>query len=232
MGANAERPQPVRSRESAVFVFEHADIVAEARSLARTAPLFDRLLERNGPPPLWRRPASFTTIVRLILEQQVSLASANAAYRRLGERLGEVTPEAFLASTDAELKADGFSRQKAGYVRGIAHNILDGSFDPTAVSSEPAEAFDELVSIRGIGPWTASCYLVFVLGAMDAWPRGDRALHVSMARNLRLPTAPDSDEAEIMAEAWRPHRSTAARMLWHDYLGGRSYEPTPDAGFV
>lgn len=232
MGARAEKPQPVRTRESAVFVFEHEDIVADARQLARSVPLFERLLDRNGPPPLWRRPASFTTLVRLILEQQVSLASANAAYRRLDARLGEVTPEAFLASTDAELKADGFSRQKAGYVRGLAQQILDGTFDPAGVSSQPAEAFDELVSIRGVGPWTASCYLVFVLGAMDAWPRGDRALHVSMARNLGLPSAPDSDAAEKMADAWRPHRSTAARMLWHDYLGGRSYEPTPDAGFI
>ena len=232
MGGPYHASQPVRRSESAVFVFDRDHVRSEAEALAARSPLFDDLLERNGTPPLWRRPASFETLVRLVLEQQVSLASANAAYRRLEQRLGAVTPEAFLASSDEQLRRDGFSRQKTGYVRGIAERILDGSFDPGAMSREPAEAFDELVEIRGIGPWTASCYLVFVMGAPDAWPRGDRALHVSMARNLDLTEIPDSDRAEVLAESWRPHRSVAARMLWHDYLGGPSYVASADAGFV
>ena len=190
-------------------MFEHADVIADAERLADSVSLFDRLLDRNGPPPLWRRPASFGTLVRLVLEQQVSLASANAAYRRLELRVGEVTPEAVLASSDLELKQDGFSRQKSGYVRGIAARMLEGSFDPAGLSTQPDDAFDELTAIRGIGPWTASCFLVFVHGAPDEWPRGDRALHVSMSRNLGLPDPPRSDEADSIAQAWRPHRSTA-----------------------
>jgi DNA-3-methyladenine glycosylase II len=194
--------------------------------------VFAVLLARNGPPPLWRRPASFPTLVRLILEQQVSLASANAAYRRLDERLDSVTPEAVLTSTDAELKLDGFSHQKAGYVRGIASLIVEGDFEPERVGADGADAFVELVAIRGIGPWTASCFALFALGEADIWPTGDRALHVSMARNLDLDVVPDSEAASATALHWQPHRSTAARMLWHDYLGGHTYVQSPDAGFL
>ncbi|MGI9667042.1 MAG: DNA-3-methyladenine glycosylase family protein [Acidimicrobiia bacterium] len=181
-------------------------------------------------PPLWVRQPSFDTLVRLILEQQVSLASANAAFRKLETRTGEVTPEAVLASTDAELRADGFSRQKAGYVRGVGELILSGDFDPEALASIP-EPGAALLAVRGIGPWTAACFQLFSLGSTDIWPTGDRALYVSMGRNLYEGVVPSKDDADNLAAEWSPHRSTAARMLWHDYLGGRSYVPSPDAGF-
>ncbi|MDJ0792138.1 MAG: DNA-3-methyladenine glycosylase 2 family protein [Acidimicrobiia bacterium] len=224
--------QPVRISESAVVLSDHDAVSAEARLLAASTPLFAELLGRNGVPPLWRRPASFATLVRLVLEQQVSLASAQAAFRKLESRVADVTPAAILASTDEELKADGFSRQKAGYVRGIAHQMATGTLDLDGMIERPHGAYRALVSVRGIGPWTASCFLLFGLGLPDIWPPGDRALQVSIARNLELPVVPDAQTSSTLAAGWAPHRSVAARMLWHDYLGGRSYVPVPDAGFV
>lgn len=209
-----------------------ASLDADAMGLAELEPRFGALLQRNGSPPAWRRPASYGTIVRLVLEQQVSLASATAAYERLETRVGIVTPEAVLASTPDQLRGDGFSRQKDRYVRGIARDILDGTFVVPGPGDDPTEARERLLARTGVGPWTAACYLLFVLGAPDVWPRGDRALHVSMAGVFGWDEVPDSDAAAAHAEAWSPYRSTAARMLWHEYLGGPAYHPTPASGFL
>jgi len=232
MGTASTSFQPTHRGGSAVVVLDHAAIEAHAEELASLSPMFAGLLARNGTPPLWRRLPSFQTLVRLVLEQQVSLASANAAYRKLEVRVGDATPEAILGSTDAELRSDGFSRQKSGYVRGIAMLISDGEFAPESLAATSDGAMVELLAIRGVGPWTAACFALFALGLPDVWPRGDRALHVSMSRTMGLTAVPGSDEAEGLAASWSPHRSTAARMLWHDYLGGRAYVQAPDAGFV
>jgi DNA-3-methyladenine glycosylase II len=200
--------------------------------LATIDRLFARLLDANGPPPQWRRTASFATLIRLVLEQQVSLASANAAYQRLAERIGEPEPTSFLTLRDEELKSIGFSGQKTRYARIIATRMLDGSLDLDRVGSSGDAGRSELLSVTGIGPWTMACYFLFVVGDQDIWPSGDRALHVSMARNLGLEEVPDTASADLLAQAWSPHRSTAARMLWHDYLGGRAYVADRNAGFV
>jgi len=207
-------------------------MLADAEALACQTDVFSTLLTRNGPPPLWRREASFQTLVRFILEQQVSLASANAAFKRLEQRIGDVVPERVLESSDAEMKSDGFSRQKIGYVRGIAELIVEGNFDPSDLPNEPELVRRQLLEIKGIGPWTASCFLLFVSGDRDTWPTGDRALYVSMAKNLAMVDVPDREVGDAIASAWSPWRSTAARMLWHDYLGGRSHVTNPDAGFI
>ena len=203
-----------------------------ADMLATIDPMFARLLDANGPPPQWRRTASFGTLIRLVLEQQVSLASAKAAYLRLAERIGEPDPAQFLVLGDEELKSIGFSRQKTRYTRMIATRMLDGSLDLERVGSSGDAGRSELLSVTGIGPWTTACYFLFVVGDLDVWPPGDRALYVSMARNLGLEEVPDIATADLIAQAWSPHRSTAARMLWHDYLGGRTYVADRDAGFV
>ena len=208
-----------------------AALAAAVDHLASSDPLFAGLRRRNGVPPLWRRRPDYTTLVRLILEQQVSLASANAAYRRLESRVGEVTPRSVLASSDAELRADGFSRQKAGYVRGIAEAIELGSFNPEQLVDAP-DAESQLLALKGVGPWTVACFRIFALGEPDAWPTGDRAVYVSMARAMDLDQVPHRDDADAMADAWAPHRATAARMLWHDYLGGTEYVMSADAGFL
>lgn len=205
----------------------------EIELLASDHQAFDMLSKRNGTPPLWLRDPTFETVTRLILEQQVSLASANAAYRRLHERLGSVEPEAFLTLTDVELKAVGFSRQKTSYVRGVADLICAGELDLGAIARmSDGEAEARLLEVRGIGRWTAACFLLFANGSPDIWPTGDRALYVSMASVFELDAVPHRDVADELAASWTPHRSTAARMLWHDYLGGRAYVPTDTSGFA
>jgi DNA-3-methyladenine glycosylase II len=177
------------------------------------------LLDRNGPPPIWARPEGFPTLVKIVLEQQVSLDSAAAAYAKLETALGDVTPVRFLRLGDAELKRIGFSRQKAGYCRGLAKGIIDDTIDLQNLRSlDDAAARRELLAIRGIGPWTADVYLLFALQRPDVWPIGDRALVVSMAENLPLAEVPTYEEAATTAEQWRPWRSVAARLLWHAYL--------------
>ena len=162
-------------------------------------------------------------MLRLILEQQVSLASADAAFRKLEATIGAVEPTAVLVLDDTQLKVIGFSRQKAGYARGLATGVVEGTIDLDSLEAAPDDvAMDRLIQIRGVGPWTAACYLLFVLRRPDAWPPGDRALQVSMGRVYDLPDVPDAKSADERAIAWRPHRAIAARLLWHEYLGGRS----------
>jgi DNA-3-methyladenine glycosylase II len=210
-----------------------ATLHREVGMLAARDRVFADLYERNGPPPLWLRPPTFETVTRLILEQQVSLASANAAYRRLSERLETVEPEAFLTLSDSELKSIGFSRQKTSYVRGVAELVRAGGLDLAAIAElDDDEAEAQLLQIRGIGRWTAACFLLFAKGSPDIWPSGDRALYVSMASVFRLGAVPDKETADGMAQSWAPHRSTAARMLWYDYLGGREYVPSDTSGFA
>lgn len=198
------------------------------RDLSSRHRLFADLAERNGVPPAWRRSPSFATLTLFILEQQVSLASARAAYLKLVDAIGEVSPHRFLRLDDAELRAIGFSRQKAGYTRGLARLVDAGDLDLTALAGhDDTEAVETLLQIRGVGPWTAACFLLFALGRPDAWPTGDRALYVSMTNVMDLAAVPPAEDADEMAAEWAPLRAVAARMLWHDYLGGTSWVPTP-----
>jgi len=166
-------------------------------------------------------------MTHIILEQQVSLASAAAAFERLEQRLaGRVEPVAFLGLGDDELRRIGFSRQKASYVRDLASGIASGAIDLTAFEDMQDEAAKgALLELRGVGPWTACIYLMFTLDRPDVWPPGDRALQVSMAKVLSLQDVPTAEVADSIAEKWRPWRSAAARLLWHDYLGGPDVVP-------
>jgi DNA-3-methyladenine glycosylase II len=186
-------------------------------------PVLAGLAERNGVPPLWSREPGFATLLRLVLEQQVSLASANAAFRRLEDSMGVVEPVAFLEFDDAQLRAVGFSRQKTEYVRAIAAGLIEGTIDidlPVDLCDD--DAIERLTAVRGVGPWTAACYLLFALRRPDVWPPGDRALEVSVGRVYGLPQPASGHEAGERALRWRPFRAVAARMLWHEYLGGRA----------
>ena len=161
----------------------------------------------------------FPTLVLLILEQQVSLASAKAAYDRLASRIGEVTPEGVLRTTDEELRADGFSRQKNRYVRALSTAIVERSLDLDVVASLDDDGVrTALVALPGIGPWTAEVYLLSALRRPDTWPIGDIALQEAARRARGLAERPSPDELDRIGEAWRPHRASAARLLWHLYL--------------
>ena len=197
-------------------------LLAAVRELAETNPVLAASVERFGPPPLWAREPSFATLVHLILEQQVSLASAKAAFDRLGAALaGDVVPNGFLGLSDAELRAIGFSHQKAGYARDLAAALADG-FDLEGLATLPDdEVRANLMGLRGIGRWTADIYLIMCLRRPDVWPHGDQALATAARELLELPAQPTFDALEIRARSWQPHRATAARILWHHYLSVR-----------
>jgi len=197
-------------------------LAAASRSLAEMDPIFRRVYETYGTPPLWDRPAGFATLLQIILEQQVSLASAKACFDKLSVRLGEVTPESLLTLNDAELKADGFSRQKTAYARHLSESILDRRIDLDRLPTLPdAEVKAELIKLKGIGEWTSDIYLLMALLRPDVMPKGDIALHAAYQRLSGTPARPGSDEFLVIAEQWRPFRSTAARLLWHFYLSER-----------
>ena len=172
-----------------------------------------------GAPPLWAREPGFPTLIHIILEQQVSLASAKAAFSKLNESAGELTPERFLAFTDGELRDIGFSKQKTSYGRGLSQAILEGELDLGELSSlDDASVRNELVKIKGIGPWTADIYLLMVLLRPDIWPAGDLALAKAAQAIKNLPSIPAPEMLAEIAEGWKPWRAVAARVLWHYYL--------------
>jgi DNA-3-methyladenine glycosylase II len=180
------------------------------------------IVARIGLPPLWDRPPGFGTLVHIILEQQVSLASARAAYDRLLAATDPLTPEAFIALDDAQLLAIGFSRQKTRYGRVLAAGIVDGTLDLDRLDALDDDGVQEaLEAVPGIGRWTSTIYLLMVLGRPDVWPTGDIALASAVAQAKGLPARPEPATLMRIGEAWRPWRSVAARLLWHDYLARR-----------
>ena len=192
---------------------------AAARQLALKIPQFHSILDRFGIPPLWDRPNDFATLLHIILEQQVSLASAKATYTKLTARLGAVNPENFLKLNDAELKGVGFSQQKTRYGRIVATEINENRLSLKLLSGlDDAEAKNILMSIKGIGHWTSDIYLLMVLLKPDIWPHGDRALAVAACEVFNMEHVPSYTDLQKMAEDWKPWRSVAARFLWHYYL--------------
>jgi DNA-3-methyladenine glycosylase II len=201
------------------------DVLARGvRVLARRDPDLARIVRDHGPPPLWAREPGFPTLVHLILEQQVSLASAQAAFDRLRIACrGAVTPRRLLRFDDAQLKAIGFSRQKAGYARELSRAILNRQFNPAALETMHDEAVREaLTAMKGIGLWTADVYLLMVLLRPDVWPHGDLALAVAVHKVKGLPARPTYAELTAMAVQWKPWRAVAARLFWHYYLSQRA----------
>ena len=180
------------------------------------------IVARHGPPPLWDREPGFPTLLHIVLEQQVSLASAQAAFERLRRVADPLTATGFLALTDAELLSIGFSRQKARYGRALAEAIESGALDLDALGELDDESVhSELQAIPGIGPWTSTIYLLMVLGRPDVWPAGDMALAAAVGEVKGLGHRPDAAEMIELGAAWRPWRSVAARLFWHDYLSRR-----------
>lgn len=180
------------------------------------------MVQRFGPPPLWARRPGFSTLIRIILEQQVSLASARAAYSRLQAAAGRVTPWRVAALSEKRLRNAGLTRQKAAYCRGVATHIIDGKLDLGRLDRLADEAVrDELLRVPGIGRWTADIYLLMALRRPDVWPEGDLALAKAARRVKRLQASPDADELRRLARRWAPWRAVAARILWHAYLSER-----------
>ena len=191
------------------------------RALSDSDPHLRIVFETYGTPPLWDREPGFATLLHIILEQQVSLASAKACFDKLTARLGEVTPENLLALTDSQLKTVGFSRQKTAYARHLSEAILEQRIDLNRLLRLPdAEVKSELIKLKGIGEWTSDIYLLMALLRPDVMPKGDIALHAAWHKLSGEPK-PSSDDFLRIAQRWQPYRSVAARLLWHFYLSER-----------
>jgi DNA-3-methyladenine glycosylase II len=193
-----------------------------SRALADSDPNLRIVFDAYGTPPLWDREPGFASLVQIILEQQVSLASAKACFDKLASRLGEVTPSSLLTLTDDQLKAVGFSRQKTAYARHLSEAILEQRIDLDGLHNLPdAEVKFELTKLKGIGEWTSDIYLLMALLRPDVMPKGDIALHAAWHKLSGEPK-PSSDEFLRIAQRWTPHRSVAARLLGHFYLSERA----------
>jgi DNA-3-methyladenine glycosylase II len=216
-----------RARDGRLIpALDQAALEAAVAELAARDPDLAGIVARIGPPPLWDRPPGFGTLVHIVLEQQVSLASARAAFDRLVRATDPLTPQRFLRLTDADLLAIGFSRQKARYGRAIATALLEGTLDLDTLAGMDDEAVHQaLEAIPGIGRWTSTIYLLMVLGRPDVWPAGDMALATAVAEAKGLAVRPAAEELTLIGEVWRPWRSVAARLFWHDYLARRRTTP-------
>ena len=180
------------------------------------------VVQKYGAPPLWVREPGFPTLVYIILEQQVSLASAKAAFDRLNIAVRPLTPRRFLKLTDDELLRIGFSRQKTLYTRLLAESLSRGYFDLRNLHGLHDDAVRKmLVAFKGIGNWTADIYLLSALRRPDIWPTGDLALATAVQEVKRLRQRPSPERLEKMSAPWRPWRAVAARMFWHHYLSKR-----------
>ena len=192
-----------------------------SKVLADSDQYLARVYEAYGAPPLWDREPGFATLLNIILEQQVSLASAKACFDKLTNHLGGVTPEGLLALNDAELKRIGFSRQKAAYGRHLSEAVIEKRIDFEGLHRlTNAQVKSELIKLKGVGEWTSDIYLIMALLRPDVMPRGDIALHTAW-HELSGEPRPTSDEFLVIAERWKPYRSVAARLLWHFYLSER-----------
>jgi DNA-3-methyladenine glycosylase II len=177
------------------------------------------IIKTYGHPPMWTRPASFETLVLTILEQQVSLASAYAAFKKLKEKTGIVTPTKLLQLTDAELRACYFSRQKIIYARELANAIVCKKIVLKQLSSLPDDEIrQQLTQIKGIGNWTVDVYLMHALQRTNLFPLGDIALVNSLKYIKQLPPHTTKDQLLKIAEPWQPYCTIASMILWHAYI--------------
>jgi DNA-3-methyladenine glycosylase II len=172
---------------------------------------------------MWRRKPDFETLIHIILEQQVSLASAKAALNKLKEKIGRITPSKLLAITDAEMKACYFSRQKIIYARHLASSMVSGELSlKKLISLSDDEIRNELKKIKGIGDWTVDVFLLMGLQRADILPVGDLAMINSLKKIKQLPPQISKEEILQLSESWAPHRSVAAMIFWHAYIQERN----------
>jgi DNA-3-methyladenine glycosylase II len=191
--------------------------------LGRRDPDIARAHREAGTPTLRRRPASFATLMNIILAQQLSRASAMAIGARLEALAGPLTPERFLALDDETLRRIGFSRQKILYGRDLAAAVAEGRLDLAAMRRiEDEAAIEMLCQVKGIGRWSAEVFLLFALKRPDIWPVDDLAVVVAVQRLKRLHERPDRKRMIAIGESWRPYRSIAARLMWHYYRNAPS----------
>ena len=230
-------PIPIDSLMPRVERLDETAFAEAIQLLGKEDPALSALLVEHGVPPFWVRPPGFETLVMLIMEQQLSLESAMATYRRLEELCGPVEPGSVLEAGDTGLRRIGVSRQKTGYLLGLADAVSSGAFDVQGLGQvNETAARKRLTSLKGVGPWTADVYLLSALQRTDIFPLRDRALQVGTQEALGLGRVPPQDQLELLSQPWRPIRSAAARLIWHSYLQrrgrGKPANPPPVPGAV
>lgn len=188
-------------------------------NLIRSDPDLEKIYNKIGLPKFWSRDNSFSGLLQIVLEQQVSLASAKAVFYKLLQINKDISPKNFLKISIADLRQAGFSKQKIMYSRILAEEVYYGRLDFKQIALLPDHLVrDRLVHIKGIGNWTADCYLIFCLNRPDIWPADDLALNKALKVVKNLREVPDQKKSNEIAEEWKPWRSVAARLLWHFYL--------------
>jgi DNA-3-methyladenine glycosylase II len=185
--------------------------------LARREPAIARALGEAGYPERRDSAPGYTTLLRTIVGQQVSIKAAASMWAKLEAGVGHLSPANILAASQETLRAAGLSRQKMSYARSLAEEVLSGRLDLDALDDEDEAAIAQLVRVKGIGRWSAEIYLLFAEGRPDVWPAGDLVVRLQTGRILGLPEAPTERQVRELAEAWRPHRGAAAVFAWHHY---------------
>ncbi|MBM3416577.1 MAG: DNA-3-methyladenine glycosylase 2 family protein [Bacteroidetes bacterium] len=208
---------------SVQFVFDSTNFSKLCDKLAKKDADLARIIKEHGYPPMWTRPATFQSLILFILEQQVSLASAYAAFRKLKEKTGFVTPLKILSLSDTELRACYFSRQKIVYARELATAVRKRKLILKNLHHAPEdEVRHELKRIKGIGDWTVDVFLMHCLQRCDLFPLGDIALVNSLKEIKKLPQHVSRKKMLGIAEPWRPYRTIASMILWHHYIRKRN----------
>jgi DNA-3-methyladenine glycosylase II len=205
-----------RSQQTRILLSDD-DVREGVRALRRKCPHLRRVHERAGVPTLRRHAPGFEGLARIVVGQQLSLASAQAIWGRMQSAVRPMTPRALLKLSDDELRAAGLSKGKVKTLRGVSQAIVSGlDLDRLALAPED-EVHAALTALPGIGPWSADIYLLFCLNRADAFAAGDLALQIAARAALDLETRPSHDELLDIAERWRPWRGVAAHMLWAYY---------------
>jgi DNA-3-methyladenine glycosylase II len=199
---------------------------ADLDALGGIEPAFAAAIARIGYPAPRIRDRGYATLLRTIVGQQVSVKAADAVWRKLDAEIGGADDPARIApATDEQLRAAGLSRQKAGYARSLADEVLSGRLPLDALPADDEEAIAALVRVKGIGRWSAEVYLLFAEGRPDVWPAGDLAVQIEVGRILGHDARPSEKRVRELAEAWRPHRGAAAIFTWHHYGAGADAAP-------
>jgi DNA-3-methyladenine glycosylase II len=206
------------------------DLDAALAALVAADPRFDAVIAKSGRPPLRRRPDGYAGLAATVVSQQLSTASAAAIWERLTATFDPFAPEAIIKARPQKLARLGLSRPKIKALKEIARAVARGAPDLTTLGDLAADdAHAALTAVHGIGPWTADIYLLSCLGHADAWPAGDLALQEAARLAFGLAIRPTTKEMGPLAEAWRPHRAVAARVLWTYYRAVKGREGAPAA---
>ena len=209
--------------ETGILSFTDENFVSICKELIQKDEDLKLIIDEFGYPPIWKRAPSFETIIHIILEQQVSLASALAALTKLKEKVINITPQNVLALSSEELKSCYFSRQKILYVQHLANVIMDGQLNLASLAEKDNDTVrSELTKIKGIGNWSVDVYLMMVLQRTDLFPLGDIALIKSVRETKHLSKEIPKEIIADIATQWKPYQTIAAFILWHGYLKRRN----------